>query len=99
MSPGEPTYLVVVNFTSGQVMSKTSNWTHPKVDELLKGVFAENDQAKLKPLYSEMMKIFAEEQPYVWLGFFDVANVWRDSIKNFKVNQGLSFHVRDVAPG
>jgi hypothetical protein len=46
-----------------------------------------------------MMKIFAEEQPYVWLGFFDVANVWRDSVKNFKVNQGLSFHVRDVVPG
>ncbi len=68
----KPTYLVVVNFTAGQVMSKTSNWTHPKIDELLKGVFAETDQAKLKPMYSEMMTIFAEQQPYVWLGFFDV---------------------------
>jgi peptide/nickel transport system substrate-binding protein len=99
MSPGEPTYLIVVNFTAGQVMSKTSNYTNPKIDELLKGAFAETDQAKLKPLYAEMMRIFAEEQPYVWLGFFDVANLWRDNVKNFRVNQGLSFHVRDVIPG
>ena len=26
------------------------------------------------------------------------SNVWRDSVKNFKVNQGLSLMVRDVVP-
>jgi peptide/nickel transport system substrate-binding protein len=62
-------------------------------------IFAETDQAKLKPLYSELMTIFAEEQPYIWFGFFDVSNAWRDSVKNFKVNQGLSLMVRDVVPG
>ena len=55
-----------VNFTAGQVMSKTSNWTHPKIDELLKAklvgsglepyveVFAHIDteaEKRLVPLY------------------------------------------------
>jgi peptide/nickel transport system substrate-binding protein len=89
----------VVNFTGGQVMSKTSNYTSPRVDELLRAAFAETDQAKLKVIYAQLMMVLAEDQPYIWLGFFDVANVWRDSIKNFKVNQGLSFMVRDTIPG
>jgi peptide/nickel transport system substrate-binding protein len=99
MSPGEPTYLIVVNFTAGQVMSKTSNYTNPRIDELLRASFAETDQAKLKVIYAKLMTFFAEEQPYIWLGFFDVANLWRDSVKNFKLNQGLSLVLRDTVPG
>ncbi len=99
MSPGEPTYLMMVNFTPGQVMTRTSAYSNPRVDALMQAIFAETDQAKLKPLYSQLMTIFAEEQPYIWLGFFDVSNLWRDSVKNFKVNQGLSLMLREVVPG
>jgi peptide/nickel transport system substrate-binding protein len=96
MSPGEATYLIMVNFMAGQVMTRTSNYSNPRIDKLMTAIFAESDQAKLKPLYSELMNIFAEEQPYIWFGFFDVSNLWRDNIKNFKVNQGLSLMLRDV---
>ena len=99
MSPGEPTYLMMVNFTTGQVMTKTSNFTHPKIDELMKIIFTETDQAKLKPVYAELMNLFAQQAPYIWFGFFDVSNAWRDTVKNFKVNQGLSLMVRDTTPG
>ena len=43
-----------------------------------------------------LMTIFAEDQPYIWLGFFDVSKLWRDSVKNFKVNQGLSLMLRET---
>jgi hypothetical protein len=45
------------------------------------------------------MTLFAEETPYIWFGFFDVADVWRDTVKDFKVNKGLSILVRDTIPG
>ena len=99
MSPGEPTYLIMVNFTASQVMTKTSNYTNPRIDELLKIAFSETDEAKLKPVYAQLMTLFAEETPYIWFGFFDVADVWRDTVKDFKVNKGLSILVRDTIPG
>jgi ABC-type transport system substrate-binding protein len=88
----------MVNFTAGQVMTKTSNYTNPKIDELLKIAFAETNQEKLKPVYAQLMTLFAEESPYIWFGFFDVADVWRDTVKGFKVNKGLSILVRDTIP-
>ncbi|MBV8913799.1 MAG: ABC transporter substrate-binding protein [Acetobacteraceae bacterium] len=98
MSPGEATYLIMVNFMQDQVMTRTSNYSNPRIDQLMTKIFADSDGEKLKPLFSQLMTIFAEEQPYIWLGFFDVSNLWRDSVKNFKVNQGLSLMVRDVVP-
>jgi len=98
MSPGEPTYLIMVNFTPSRVMSKSSGWTSPELDSLLKQVYAESDEAKAKPLYARMMTLFAEQAPYVWLGFFDSTNLWNASVKDFKVNQGLTMRVRDTVP-
>src|SRR5258708_15366230 len=51
MSPGEPTYMIMVNFTANSFMSKTSNFTHPRVEELMRAAFAETDREKLKPIY------------------------------------------------
>jgi len=99
MSPGEPTYLIMVNFTLGQAMTKSSNYSNPRVEELLRAAFAETDHAKLKPIYAELMTILANDSPYIWFGFFDVANLWRDTIKDFKVNLGLSMMVTDTTPG
>ena len=51
---------------------------------------------KLQPIYSELQQHLTTTSPVTWIGFFDAANVWRDRVKNFKVNQGLTITVRDV---
>lgn len=99
MSPGEGTYLIMVNFTSGQVMTRTANFVDPRIEALMKSILATADRDTLKPLYAQLMTIFAEEQPYVWFGFFDVANLWRNTVRNFRVNQGLSLMLRETIPG
>ncbi len=98
MSPGEGTYLTMVNFTAGQLMQKSSGWTDPRLDAMLRRIYAENDREKLKPIYAEMMTFLADQSPYVWLGFFASANLWRDGVKNFKYSAGLSMVVRDTIP-
>ena len=96
MSPGEPTYMINVSCTPNQFLSKATNYVDPKVQELLRVAFREDDQEKLKPVYAEMMRQLAAQSPLTWIGFFDAANVWRDRVKNFKVSQGLTIAVRDV---
>jgi peptide/nickel transport system substrate-binding protein len=98
MSPGEGTYLTMVNMTQGQMMTKCSGWQSPELDALLRQIYAENDKATLKPLYAKMMTLLADQSPYTWLGFFDSANVWRDTVKDFKPSAGLSMVVRDTIP-
>jgi peptide/nickel transport system substrate-binding protein len=96
MSPGEPTYMVAVSSTPNQFLSHATNFSDPRVTNLLNEAFAEDDRAKLKPIYADLMKVLAEQSPVTWIGFFDAANLWRDRVKNFKVNQGLTIEVRDV---
>jgi peptide/nickel transport system substrate-binding protein len=98
MSPGEGTYLSMVNFTSGQMMTKCSGWHSPELDSLLRQIYAANDRETAKPLYAKMMTLLANEAPYVWLGFFDSANLWQQGVKNFKPSAGLSMVVRDTIP-
>lgn len=97
MSPGEPTYMTTVNFTPNQFMSTVGNYTHPRIAELLRVIFAEDDQAKLKPVYAELLQLIADESPYVWIGFFNATNLWRERVKGFKPSRGLTVNVRDVA--
>jgi peptide/nickel transport system substrate-binding protein len=97
MSPGEPTYMTMVNFTANQFMSKVSNYANPKVEELLRIVFAETDQEKLKPVYAELLRFLADESPYVWIGFFNATNLWRTRVKGFKPSRGLTINIRDVS--
>jgi peptide/nickel transport system substrate-binding protein len=99
MSPGEPTFLITQYFQPAGVTAKVANYTNPRIDELLSAAYAENEQEKLKPIYANLMRLLAEESPVIWLGFFHSANLWRESVKNFKVNQGLSMVVRDTVPG
>jgi peptide/nickel transport system substrate-binding protein len=98
MAPGEGTYLTMVNMTSGQSMSKSSGWTSPELDAYLRRIYAENDQETLKPIYAEMLTYLANQSPYVWFGFFASANVWRDTVRNFRPSAGLSMVVRDTVP-
>jgi peptide/nickel transport system substrate-binding protein len=98
MSPGEPTYFMLANFTAGSFMSKTSGQTvDPEVAVAMKVAFAETDREKLKPVYAKLMKHMAEMSYYTWIGYFAAANLWRDRVKNFKPSRGLTINVRDVA--
>jgi peptide/nickel transport system substrate-binding protein len=99
VSPGEPTFLITQYFQRAGSTAKVDNYTNPQIDELLNAAYGENEQEKLKPIYASLMRLLAEESPVIWLGFFYSANLWRDSVKNFKVNQGLSMVVRDTVPG
>ncbi|MEJ0020565.1 MAG: ABC transporter substrate-binding protein [Acetobacteraceae bacterium] len=98
MSPGEPTYFLLVNFTANSFMSKVSgNIVDPAVAKALKVAFAETDQEKLKPVYTELMRDMADTSYYTWIGYFAAANLWRDRVKNFKPSRGLTINVHDVA--
>lgn len=96
MSPGEPTYLIQLNMTQGQVLSKSTGYQNSKLDDLLRRAFAEDDQAKLKPIYVEMQQLLAADVPAVLLGFVHASNLWREKVKNFKPSQSLTMFVRDV---
>ena len=96
ISPGEPTYMIGQNFVAGQAYSKVSGYADPTIETLLKRAYAENDEAALKPIYAELMAKLAEDCPYVWLGFLNAANLWRSSITDFKVNQGITMDVRST---
>jgi peptide/nickel transport system substrate-binding protein len=98
MSPGEPTYFLMANFTANSFMSKTSGGTSdPEVVAALKIAFAETDQEKLKPVYARLMRHMADTSYYTWIGYFEAANLWRDRVKNFRPSRGLTINVHDVA--
>jgi peptide/nickel transport system substrate-binding protein len=97
LSPGEPTYLLTQNFVPNMFMSKVSGYANPRVDQLLHVAYAETDQARLKPVYAELMTVLAQDSPYIWLGFFESANLWRGNVRNFKVNQGVSMMLRETS--
>ena len=100
MSPGEPTYFLMANFSGNSFMSKASgNTVDPEVQAALKIAFAETDREKLKPVYAKLMKHMAETSYYTWIGYFAAANLWRDRVKGFKPSRGLTINVHDVSVG
>lgn len=100
MSPGEPTYFLMTNFTANSFMSKVSgNTVDPDVVAALKVVFAEADESKLKPVFADLLRSMADTSYYTWIGYFAAANLWRDRVKNFKPSRGLTINVRDVVLG
>ena len=97
MSPGEASYLIQNCLTPGRVLSKSSNYNNPELNGLLQQAFAETEQAKLKEIYGKIQMIIARDAPSLYIGFVQASNLWRERVKNFKVNQGLTIRVRDVA--
>ena len=96
MGPSDPTYLIQAFYAPDQVQSKSSGYTNEQLTALIKQSFAETEQDKLKPIYAKMQAILAEDSPGVWLGFVHIANLWRNEVKGFRVNTGLTMRVRDV---
>jgi ABC-type transport system substrate-binding protein len=99
MSPGEPTYLLQNVLTAGQIMSKSTNYGNEAMLGLLRRVFAETDQARQKPILAEIQALLAQDVPIAFLGFAHAANVWRDRVKGFTPNQGLTLDPRAVTLG
>lgn len=99
MSPGEASYMIMVYLTAGQFMSRSSSFASPRLEELMRACFAETEEAKLKPIFGEMQMLLADQSPFLWLGFFSAANLWRDRVRNFRVSQGQTVVVRDVSLG
>jgi peptide/nickel transport system substrate-binding protein len=98
MSPGEPTYFLMANFTKDNFMSKSvGNFDDPVVVAALRTAYAEDDRAKLKPLYAALMKHMAETSYYTWIGYFAAANLWRDRVQSFRPSKELTINVRDVS--
>jgi peptide/nickel transport system substrate-binding protein len=97
MSPGEPTYLIQLTMTPGQVLSKSTNYTNPEIEDLLRQTFLDENRERLKPIYARMLQVIAADMPMVWLGFVHASNLWRQNVKNFVVNQGLTMSVHDVS--
>jgi peptide/nickel transport system substrate-binding protein len=98
-SPGDPTYMIMVYLTAGQFMSRSSSFVDPTLEALMREAFAANDEASLKPVMAKIQMLLAEQSPFLWLGFFRAANLWRDRVRNFKVSTGQTVTVRDVSLG
>ena len=96
ISPGEPTYMIGLNFREHQSYTKVSGYADSLIADLLKQAYAENDEAVLKPIYAQLLTKLAEDCPYAWLGFLNAANLWNNNITDFKVNQGITMRVSSV---
>jgi peptide/nickel transport system substrate-binding protein len=96
MSPGEPSYIMQVCVTPNQVLSKSTGYDNPEVNGLLAAAFAETEEAKLKEIYGKIQMLLARDAPIGVLGYVHASNLWRQGVKDFKVNQGLTMSVGDV---
>jgi peptide/nickel transport system substrate-binding protein len=48
------------------------------------------------PLYQKMQAVLAEGCPHIWLGYVVVTNAWRQEVRDYQVNTGLTIWARDV---
>jgi peptide/nickel transport system substrate-binding protein len=99
MSPGEPTYMIEMLYSRRGAQWGGSGWVNEEFEKTVQESLEETDQEKLKPIYDRMLTILAEESPHVWMGFVHAANLWRDNVKNFQVNQGLTMRVKETYKG
>jgi peptide/nickel transport system substrate-binding protein len=96
MSPGEASYIIQNVVTPDQVLSKSTGYNNPELNALLSAAFAETEESKLKDLYGKMQSLLARDAPLGVLGYVHASNLWREGVKDFKVNQGLTIAVGDV---
>ncbi|MCQ4159186.1 ABC transporter substrate-binding protein [Roseomonas sp. GC11] len=96
MAPADPTFIIQICYTANQIMSKSSGYTNPALDAAIQESYRYTDAARLDPVLKRIQDILAEDCPNVWLGFVGIANAWRDEVKGFAPNSGLSMQLRDV---
>jgi peptide/nickel transport system substrate-binding protein len=95
-SPGEPTYNIDLYYGKDNVFSKGTGYENPMLWQLVRESYLHNSQEELKPIFDRMLRILATDSPNIWFGFVQATNLWRESIKGFQVNQGLTMRVREV---
>ena len=96
MSPGEPTYMIDLCYGKDNVFSKSSGYDNPELVKLIHETYFQNDEQALKPIFARLLRILATDSPHIWMGFVHASNLWRDSVKDFRVNQGLTMRVKDA---
>lgn len=96
MSPGEPTYLIDAAYGQGASLAKTSGYENPEVWKAINDTFTEMDEQALKPIFARLFSLLATDSPHIWMGFAHASNLWRDTVKGFQVNQGLTMRVQNV---
>ena len=99
MAASDPTFVIQLCYTAGQLMSKSSGYTNPELDAAIAESYKYTDAERLDPVLKRIQAILVEDSPHVWLGFVGVANAWRSEVKNFRPNTGLTMWVRDVTFG
>ena len=99
MGPSDPTFLIKINYTPGQIMSKATGYSNPALDAAITESYKYTDSKRLDPILKRIQSILVEDSPNVWLGFVVTANAWRSEVKDFKPNAGLTMEVRDVTFG
>ena len=99
MAPSDPTFHVTICYLPDQQQSKSSNYSNPALTAAVKDSYRHTDLQELIPIYQKIQAILAEDCPHVWLGYIVVANAWRDEVKDFAVNTGLTIWTRDVKLG
>lgn len=97
MSPGEPTFMIDLCYGKDNVFSKSASYENPRVLKLISDTYLTTDEGKLKPIFANLLMQLAVDSPHVWLGFARASNVWRKDVTGFKVNQGLTMRIADVA--
>ena len=89
MSPGEATYLIMVNFMAGQVMTRTSNYSNPRIDKLMTQILRRDRPGKAEAALQRADDDLRRGAAVHLVRLLRRRpNVWRDSVKNFKVQPG-----------
>lgn len=96
MGPSDPTFIIQIAYTPGQLMSKSTGYSNPKLTAAINESYKYTDPARLDPILKQIQAILVEDSPNVWLGFIGIDDAWRDDVLNFKVNTGLTIWVRDL---
>ncbi len=95
-SPGEPSYMIDLFYGKDNVFSKGSGYENPEALQLIRETYQHNEEEELKPIFDKLLKILARDSPHIWLGFVHATNLWRDTVQNFQVNQGLTMRVQQI---
>jgi peptide/nickel transport system substrate-binding protein len=99
MAPSDPTFHVTICYLPDQQQSKSSNYSNPALTAAVTESYRHTDMKDLLPIYHKIQAILAEDCPHVWLGYVVVANAWREEVRDYSVNTGLTIWTRDVKLG
>lgn len=97
MSPGEPSYMIDIYYGKNNVFSKGSGYENSEVWQMIGDTYRETSEDKLKPIFSKLLSKLAEDSPHIWLGCVYSTNAWRDSVQDFRVNQGVTMRIAEVS--